>query len=183
MIERASGKRLYLYLLVTFVLTWTAWWALATVFRPSGGIFEHPLSSLLFSIGGLGPTIAALVAVALTPPQGTLREYARRLFRWRVNPIWWLAALATPPAMAWLIEHIDVLSAGPAVHAAPLQPLSRLAVLFPLMIIGGGLEELGWRGVAQPELERRFNPVVAAIIVAFFWALWHLPLFFIPGVA
>jgi uncharacterized protein len=59
--------------------------------------------------------------------------------------------------------------------------LSRLALLFPLMIVGGGLEELGWRGVAQPELEHRFNPISAALIVGCFWAVWHLPLFFIPG--
>jgi membrane protease YdiL (CAAX protease family) len=183
MIERLTGKRLYLFLLVTFGLSWTAWWSLATIARPIEGVFAHPLSSILFAIGGLGPTIAPLVAVALTPAQGTLGEFASRLFRWRVNPIWWLAALAIPPSMAWLIEHIDLLFAGPAVHASPLQPLPRLAVLFPLMIIGGGLEELGWRGVAQPELERRFNPVIATVVVAFFWALWHLPLFFIPGVA
>jgi uncharacterized protein len=182
MTKTGSAKRLYLFLLITFGLSGTAWWSLAAIARPAEGVFAHPLSTILYLIGGLGPTIAALIAVALTPAQGSLGEFASRLFRWRVNPIWWLAALAIPPTMAWLIEHIDLMFAGPAAHATTLQPLSRLAVLFPLMIIGGGLEELGWRGVAQPELQRRFDPVIATTIVAFFWALWHLPLFFIPGV-
>jgi hypothetical protein len=44
-----------------------------------------------FVIGALGPTVATVVAVALTPTQGTFREYASRLFRWRISPIWWLA--------------------------------------------------------------------------------------------
>jgi uncharacterized protein len=176
-----TGKRLYLYLVLTFVITWMSWWSLATVFRPSEGVFAHPLSALLYLVGGLGPTVAAIIAVAFTPLQGTLREYTARLLRWRVSPIWWVAALAIPPAVAWLIEHIDLLSAGSNLSAPPLQPLWRLALLFPLMIVGGGLEELGWRGVAQPELERRSSPLIAAIIVSFFWALWHLPLFFIPG--
>jgi membrane protease YdiL (CAAX protease family) len=180
-IDKLTFKRLWLFLVITFAMTWTSWWSLATVFRASDGVFAHPLSALLYLVGGLGPTVAAIFAVALTPLQGTLREYASRLFRWRVSPIWWLAALAIPPAMAWLVERIDLLSAGSTLQAPSLEPLWRLALLFPLMIVGGGLEELGWRGVAQPELERRFSPLNAAIIVSFFWALWHLPLFFIPG--
>lgn len=50
------------------------------------------------------------------------------------------------------------------------------------MIVGGGLEEPGWRGVAQPELERRWSRWRAATVVGVIWALWHLPLFHIPGV-
>ena len=51
------------------------------------------------------------------------------------------------------------------------------------MILGGGLEELGWRGVAQPMLERRLSRLASAAIVGVAWALWHLPLFFIHGVS
>jgi membrane protease YdiL (CAAX protease family) len=181
--DTAPNKRLYLFLVVTFAISWTAWWSLATVLRPTESVFAHPLSAALFLIGGLGPTIAPFIAVALTQPRGGIREYLTRLFRWRLSPIWWLAALAVPPAIAWLVEHIEMLNAGPTVQATALQPLSRVAVLFPLMIVGGGLEELGWRGVAQPELERRFNAIVATAAVGLIWALWHLPLFFIPGAA
>jgi len=42
----------------------------------------------------------------------------------------------------------------------------------------GGNEEPGWRGVMQPELQKHFSPLVAAIIVSLFWSLWHLPLYF-----
>ena len=54
--------------------------------------------------------------------------------------------------------------------------------LFPFMILGGGLEELGWRGVAQPEMERGINRPAAAVLVGLIWSLWHLPLFYLPGV-
>lgn len=41
----------------------------------------------------------------------------------------------------------------------------------------GGNEEPGWRGLLQPELQKRFSPLVAALIVSVFWSLWHLPLY------
>jgi membrane protease YdiL (CAAX protease family) len=37
----------------------------------------------------------------------------------------------------------------------------------------------GWRGFALPRLQHRFSPLIAALILAALWALWHLPLFFV----
>jgi len=53
----------------------------------------------------------------------------------------------------------------------------------PLMIIFGGLEELGWRYILQKQLQKRFYLEVATSITAIVWAIWHLPLFFIYGTA
>lgn len=183
MTKGAPRRRLWVYLAGTFAITWSAWWFLASAGRPTASVFDNPLSAILFLVGGFGPTIAALAAVGLTPAEGAFEEYAGRLLRWRVDPRWWLAALALPPAIAAIIELNTLLAGGPSAQAnmAPLQPLSRLVVLFPMMIIGGGLEELGWRGVAQPEFERRFHRLVATALVGAVWALWHLPLFYIPG--
>jgi membrane protease YdiL (CAAX protease family) len=55
-------------------------------------------------------------------------------------------------------------------------------VLFiPVMILFGGLEELGWRYILQPSLEKRFSFGASTSITACIWAVWHLPLFFIQG--
>ena len=51
----------------------------------------------------------------------------------------------------------------------------------PLMIFGGGLEEIGWRGIFQPLLETRFSFTVAALIEGIIWSIWHLPLWFVPN--
>ncbi len=37
------------------------------------------------------------------------------------------------------------------------------------------LEEGGWRGFAGPQLESRYSPALAALIVGMAWGLWHLP--------
>lgn len=61
----------------------------------------------------------------------------------------------------------------------------------PLLLLGGGLEEVGWRGCLQPALERaclRRNPsgrvlhnVLPPLVTGVVWGLWHLPLFLVPG--
>lgn len=42
-------------------------------------------------------------------------------------------------------------------------------------LVGGLGEELGWRGVLQPELERRWGAVRGSLAVGLCWAYWHLP--------
>lgn len=42
-------------------------------------------------------------------------------------------------------------------------------------VVGGLGEELGWRAVLQPELERRWGPVRGSLAVGAIWAYWHLP--------
>ncbi|WP_366519799.1 CPBP family intramembrane glutamic endopeptidase [Nocardioides sp.] len=41
-------------------------------------------------------------------------------------------------------------------------------------------EELGWRGLLQPRLERRHSTVASAGLVSLPWAARHLPLFGSP---
>ena len=51
----------------------------------------------------------------------------------------------------------------------------------PIMIIGGGMEELGWRGFLQPALEEKMPFVAATFSVGIIWAVWHLPLWLIQN--
>ena len=42
-------------------------------------------------------------------------------------------------------------------------------------------EELGWRGFAQVELQKKHSPLKASIIIGFWWGMWHLPIWFTTG--
>ncbi len=176
-------RRLLTYLVATFVISWGCWWTLAALLPPDGSVFGSGLFGTLYLVGGFGPTIGAAIAVVTTPREGGLAEFGARLTRWRISPLWWLTVLAAPVAFAWGMTWVAIWAGAGAVHAADLAPLRHAATLLPAMIIGGGLEELGWRGVSQPELERRASPIVAALIVGVIWALWHLPLFHIAGLS
>lgn len=54
-------------------------------------------------------------------------------------------------------------------------------LLLYVLVIGGGQEELGWRGFAQPHLQERYGAFTSAIAIGFVWAAWHAPLFLQPG--
>ena len=58
-------------------------------------------------------------------------------------------------------------------------PWYLLIVTLPLMLLGGGLEEPGWRLVLQPGLQKRWGFIPAVTVVGLIWAGWHLPLFFV----
>lgn len=61
----------------------------------------------------------------------------------------------------------------PPVEAASLFLLTFLMTA----TLRGGMEEPGWRGFLLPELQKRFNPLVASLIIAVIWHLWHIPMF------
>jgi len=48
-------------------------------------------------------------------------------------------------------------------------------------VIGGGLEEIGWRGFMLPRLQSSFDALTASLAVGVVWMIWHAPLFVIPG--
>jgi membrane protease YdiL (CAAX protease family) len=49
-------------------------------------------------------------------------------------------------------------------------------------IIGGGMEEPGWRGFLQPALDEKFPFVLSALIVGVIWAVWHIPGWFVQSI-
>jgi membrane protease YdiL (CAAX protease family) len=50
-----------------------------------------------------------------------------------------------------------------------------------MMLFLGPIEEFGWRGVAQPILQRHVAPLWAGMIIGTIWGIWHLPAFFLSG--
>jgi membrane protease YdiL (CAAX protease family) len=56
-----------------------------------------------------------------------------------------------------------------------------LPYLLLMILLGGGQEELGWRGYILDPLEERLGPWLGNLVLGVVWAVWHTPLFFIPG--
>ena len=101
----------------------------------------------------------------------------------RLNLKWTAFALAFYPVMilsSWGLALL--LGSGveyPGLWGRPLlATVPYYALTFVLVLLAqGGNEEPGWRGFLQPEAQRRMSPLNAALLVALFWSLWHLPLY------
>ena len=56
---------------------------------------------------------------------------------------------------------------------------------FPLIIVnitsGPMGEELGWRGFALRELQKKYNLFLSSLLIGVLWGLWHFPLWFVSG--
>jgi uncharacterized protein len=171
-------RALLAFFALAYMLSWS--WAISlaathqVVRRGSGWPTHYP--SLL------GPAIAAVVVTAWTMGRPGLRDLLARLVRWRVALRWWLVAVSPFGFLA--VALIAMRVAG-----KPLPPVGDygrfsgtpaigLVGVFLLITFVGSLgEETGWRGYALPQLQRRFSPLTATLILAPLWFLWHLPQF------
>ena len=133
--------------------------------------------SLVFGLLALfGPAAAALIVSRVWRGQAGVAELWALTKRWRVHPGWYAAAVALPVA-GFALGHVFFVAAGNPMLPVPgtIQPI--LFVLF-VLVVG---EEIGWRGFLLRHLLDERSPLVAAILVGGVWALWHTPLYFIPG--
>lgn len=123
------------------------------------------------------PTLAAIIA--LTVGGSGIHVLLDQLRRWKVPVRWYAVALVGPLVIA-LVATLSVA----VVDSAPVATiperwveapaLATLAALLGPMIAGAVGEEPGWRGFAQPVLQRRASALVAAVVVGVIWSLWHL---------
>lgn len=47
---------------------------------------------------------------------------------------------------------------------------------FSHILLWGGNEEFGWRGFLQKEMQKKYNPLITAVVIIILWRFWHLPL-------
>ena len=163
------------YLSVTFVVSWLLWGIVAISGKLGIGVlaFGAPLGSIFYVLGGVSPAICEIVLKKKSSSKEEFKSFLKSI----VNPKHsiWMYVYAIGGAM--LIQAIPGLF-----HLSDVkQPLYMGFVMIIPMIIGGGVEEIGWRGLLQPQLEEKCPHIVAAITVGVIWAVWHLPLWFIDG--
>jgi uncharacterized protein len=190
-------RLLWAYLGLTFALAWAAWMPAAALFRdphrpglPSdtGGLF------VLQTLGAAAPTLAAYLVLRVSGRRDLLGWIASRYRIWRVHPGWYLTAGLLAPAITLLSLWVRAL-ADPHFQIAPDSPLGELladlgvggvALVFPLLVLAwlpssALLEEFGWRGLALPLLQRRWNALAASVVLGLVWGVWHLPLMVANG--
>lgn len=165
-----------LFVGVTYVVSWACWAPLLS------GVASQDTATrtLLTLLGGFGPAVGAVVALAVTGRP--IRRWLRRLFVVRDRGRWYALALVIPPVVLLTAAVLHTLfrpvSFGLRTDVALL---GYVLSVVSIAALGGGQEEFGWRGYLLPVLRQRYGPIAASLFVGGVWGLWHLPLFLVPG--
>ena len=176
-----TSRRNKLFLICTFIVTWTSWWLLAYFTQESIFDFQSIPAFGLFILGGSAPTVAAYLAVYFTQEEGTVKEFNSRVFKYKVGVTYYGYALFVPPILGLIGMAFASIFGHDLQFEASFDLLMVFIPSFFIAILLGGLEELGWRGVLQPALTTKYNLLVSNFIIGLMWSLWHLPLFYIVG--
>jgi membrane protease YdiL (CAAX protease family) len=175
--RRKSGLRAFFTM--TFALTWgiaailiAAPDAVERVFGPIG------LTNPLYVLAVYAPAFSGMWMVWRHHGTEGLRSFFRRFAMFRM-PVWgWLLLVVGIP----VIVYAGAFASGTAGDTPVFSPwYTALPILGQLMFLAGTVEEIGWRGVALPLLQRRFNPLVSGLVLGVAWATWHLPAFAMSG--
>lgn len=169
----------WFYFVIAFAVAWIMW--LFPVLASHGVIkLSHSLQLACLFAGSFGPFLGALVATYRDGGSGAVREFFGRCLRYRIGPVYLLAAVFLAPVLAgvamwWLAGH-----GGPP-YAVDLT-LAQLPMLYLLLFFAGGSvnEEFGW-AYAIDRLQQGRRLLWATVLLGIIWGCWHIPLFFVTG--
>lgn len=167
------------YFLFAYAITWLG---VLPLVATTQGWWPVAMPESWHIAGAFGPIVAAVIVTAVTRNRSGLKEFAQHLAHWHVGWQWQVTAIGSPLAIAGAAILLLRLLGHPWPDFTPLWSAFRdgtwVLNLFIASVGYGFGEEPGWRGFALPRLQQRYRPVVATLILAVFWALWHLPMFF-----
>lgn len=166
------------YFLLTFALAWAAWFAASAFAAPENAGF-FGVGGPVFLLGVFAPAVVALALTVRGEGVAALRKLLARIALWRVDARFYVFAIGYFAAIK--------LTAA-LIHRVANDTWPRFGDTSWLLMLGGIFvstwsqagEELGWRGYALPRLSAHLGLGAASILLGVLWALWHLPLFYLP---
>ena len=167
-------KRIFQYLIITFAITYLFWGIdiLLSIF----GLYEHPsynIGLIFYSIAACSPAISVYSLMQLDSDKKGIRRFFKMSFTFN-KPFSELLLVCVFTGIRFIIPFLfnEVRSTG---------NLWQVIVYSPVMILFGGLEEIGWRGFLQTKLEDKFGALTSTLMICAIWILWHIPLCYIKG--
>ena len=179
-----TGRIPIQFFIITFAWSWILWLSCVLCGLGIIPLSQETLARIrtpVIVIGAFGPAVGALCSLRTTKGKGAVRTYLKSFltlsFGWKT----WIAifiTLGSSTAIAWILPRFFGEAGVPTLLPSVfLFPLYWLLMVF----LGGGQEEIGWRGYILPLLEQKLGRWLGSGILGLIWAFWHLPLWFIPG--
>ncbi len=184
--NRKPGKGLWQFFVLTYAIALLTWGSMIVLRMPGGSTDPNapppsPLGLLLLVLGGFAPSIAGVIVTGWVGGRDGLRDLWRRATRFDLGWKAYLFIVAFPLLAVGLRAVLYLIGGGVLGRSALLSsPLALAAFMIQIAVLGPISEEFGWRGFALDALLARWGPLGASLVLGLLWALWHLPLFFIP---
>jgi membrane protease YdiL (CAAX protease family) len=178
--QARSGNKPLKYFLIAFGFSWL-FWIPATLIRRD--IFSSPWVILLY-LGGLGPAFAAVLLIHIQTDPSIKKDYWSRVFSFRnISGIWYWVIFLSYPALSAITTLLmrGELHLSTEFQEILANPLRLVPFLVFLYLFGPFPEELGWRGYALDGLQAKMDPLSSSLLLGFFHAIWHIPLFLMAG--
>lgn len=182
---------------LSFLISWIVWVPVS--------LASHDLISFKFdptlsgSLGAIGPSLAALITIAIYDGRTGFLDLFKRLLTWRVRLRWYLIVLLWAPCLSLTVTAISILFGSPRPNYAQPPFVNIFSSLLPALgnvspfiflpffflqqlLLGSAMgEEPGWRGYALPRMQFQSGAWQASILLGILWGLWHLPLWLTKG--
>lgn len=172
---------LFAYFLLAYAVSWAIEIPIALSVQ---GMIAVKIPMWMHYFASFGPMASALIVTGLTEGGMGIRELLSRIIKWRVPAGYYTFAVLGPIglfALAYVTNRLvtgqwpDFSLLGQPDYLPYITPFGTLLLWLLTYSLG---EETGWRGWALPHLQRNRSAASATLILAVFWAGWHLPAFF-----
>ncbi|MHA1954212.1 MAG: CPBP family intramembrane glutamic endopeptidase [Candidatus Heimdallarchaeaceae archaeon] len=184
-LEEVDKQKILSPTIMFFLLSFLITWSLSFLFiyplqfiyqMRSFDSFIGVLCYIAVGLQSFGPTFAAIITISYYQGKEGLKDFGKRLIRFKVKFYWYLLVFFLP-VIVYSIPIIATLIVGNPNNYSYFDVSSwgiNFSVIIINIVFAGLAEEPGWRGFAVPEMNKKQQPIVTGIIVGVFWAVWHL---------
>ncbi|MFC0604149.1 CPBP family intramembrane glutamic endopeptidase [Winogradskyella pulchriflava] len=175
-----NTKKTNMFLLMTFIWSWSFW--ILGLNYLTDGINQESIGKFLifFFTGVYGPTISGIITTLIFDGLKGVLNLLKKVFIWNIPYKNYLYIIFLPIIFIIIgigFYNIFIGDIGSFDIAAFL---SIPNVLWAGFYAGPLGEELGWRGLLLPELQKKYSNLKSAIIIGVIWFIWHIPLWWAP---
>lgn len=143
------------FLIYTFIIMTICWGTCMICSFNNLSLEKDYFLFVPYLLGGWSPTIASFIVLKKNDKVKSFKEWIRNVFDFKHG--------ITSYSLVVILSVLYVLPQCIVAGYDKGAPLYAMLVMVPLMLLGGGLEEAGWRYILQPELEEKYPYIVATM--------------------
>jgi len=173
----AKGSRdIVSYIVIAYAITWLILFPLSIYYEN----LSVETAEVWHAFGALGPATSSIIVIYVWKGKKGLAELKEGVLKHSgvANLIFALSPLILFIITMIIESVIGTFSFDQFLQDNNLMSMSAVLFFFLPSLSYGIFEEIGWRGFLLPSLQRKYNALLATIVLTVVWALWHTPLFF-----